>query len=210
MYKVKKTYQVIRILLYANSKDKALKDAKILLDAVITAGESPFFRGYFMGKDMPISGWEGYPMIAELKDPENWRTKLFLSKVGNKSITDKGLSEDEKAWLLLREGLELTKERLFNNLNKIRVGLAEYSNEEFWELSEEKERLMREKHGINYLSIRDAMSRIASSQSTDYFLYGGEGLPIVAFSQLIELLERKKLSCYRNEKLFIIPVLVYH
>jgi hypothetical protein len=210
---------VIRALIFANNKKEALSKANHIFQELIDLDHAFDYYTLFNDNSSKTSGkarWGSYPVVAELKDLDNWKNRLMFALIDNKSPLNKS-KEDDKAWNILIDGIIAYKNELINHLNHIRKGLGEYTNEDFWEVDKKKEDKIRLKNNnacLDIDGIKHYMYSVGKYSGPNVWLYDQDGEGIRDMHHLTNVLERwKSLSNggkdYINKKLYIVPADVH-
>ena len=205
---------VIRILVFAGNKREARDKAQEILDELCESRH--FDYGTFFDEESPVSGkvrWGGYPTVAEVKTPSVETLMAYRMKEDYLDPTDPKLNENEKAWALILEGVKWTIKKQKRNLQKLRIALSEYKDEDFWFRPTKKEYEVNNKYheNLDIGMIKFYCYSLGQCKGPNVYLYDNDGEGITDENHLRNVLKKWEdiTTEYVNLRLFVVPVDVH-
>ncbi len=206
---------VIRVLVFADSHEEARELAEEVLGGLLESGE--FDYGTFFDEDSMTAGRSRrgqYPPVAEIRNPSVEAYMAYQLREEQLDPTDESLSEEERAWAMVLEGVRFTVHEQRKALKTLRMGLREYSDEDFWKCPKEKERRVAAKHDDKFLTVhwvKFACHQLGQTRGPSVFLYDQDGEGITDEEHLLSVLNRWKnvSDRYLHKRLFVVPIDVH-
>jgi len=185
---------VIRALVYAHDEDEALDKAKAIFDDLYADGHLFDYYRTFDMDGRGIAGrdrWGELPVVVRADSPEGQR--------------------------LIQEGMEFTRRELFENLDRVRRGLAVLTNDDIWNDVDKREE-DRADFELCADMLRHFMYEVGQYVGYTIWLYDNDGTGIRTPGQLQDVLTKYRClyedvgrpNPYADMDIFIVPADVHH
>lgn len=193
-------HKIVRLIVYAKTKEEALNNAKKLLDERLVP--RPYDYGtFFDEEDSVMSGkarWGNLVPVAKADSPEG---------------AD-----------LIKDGIEFTKDEFTGNLDRVREMINKYSNEELWkqEVLDPNKKMLEvienenERKGVSFNLHMFRYFCHCIGTYEDGWLYDHQGELIHDDDHLKHTLEKwqncegVKTDEYKDLEVYVVPVDVHH